>query len=460
MKFPPPERNQPAISLFIKKYSQHRFILTCRTQDYTTLKGFNTAILQRLSEQDIETFLVNYLQAEQGRKVAREIYSDPQLEDLAQTPLALFMLTQIAGLSNEELPKNRGLLFEVFTDNLLNRIDDNQWQTSLAPLKARAPLALRKKALANLGLAMQMEEVWNLSHERWLEIIEAELRHFIQRAAPSKKTEAVGLTPADIHAEIINSGLVRYSESRSWIEFAHHTYQEFFAALAQHDQDLDLEPQLVTEEARRRWQGTIILLYGIVRDKPALYSKILGNANDYARIWLAGHCLANSGEEIAVALQTLERILPFNQHFALLFSAGLACRQLGRYPESLSYLHMASEEQPGNAEIYYEIGSLYRKVEQYERAIEHLEQAINLRSDFVDAYNQLGITYHDQGKYIEALTVFRATTQLEPTNSHHFFNLGTTQKILRDYEGRATPIGWPSNSSRITRSADPTGPAG
>jgi CRP-like cAMP-binding protein len=145
--------------------------------------------------------------------------------------------------------------------------------------------------------------------------------------------------------------------------------------------------------------------------------------------------LANSGEDIALTLQTLERTLPLAQHFALLFSAGLASRQLGRYPEALSYLHMASEEAPGSAEVRYELGSLYRKVEQYERAIEHLEEAIRLRSDFVDAYNQLGITYHDQGKYVEALTVFRATTQLEPVNAHHFYNLGTTQKILRDYGG-------------------------
>ena len=115
---------------------------------------------------------------------------------------------------------------------------------------------------------------------------------------------------------------------------------------------------------------------------------------------------ALSGDE---ALQRLERTLPLKQHFPQLFSAGLASHQLGRYPEALSYLQMASEEAPGSAEVYYEIGSLYRKVEQYEKAIESLEEAIHLRSDFVDAYNQLGITYHDQGKYVEALTVFRAT---------------------------------------------------
>lgn len=433
-EMPTPEKTRPILNQFIQKYGQHRFVLACRTQDYSTLKGFRTALLQRLSGEDIETFLVNYLSAEQGRKVAREIYSDPQLEDLAQTPLALFMLAQIAKRSEEELPKNRGVLFEVFTDNLLQRTD-SEWQKVFGPAKTQVPLTLRKSALAALGMAMQEEEVWTFAYDRWLNLIQTQLEQYLTEATISQRLEVETLTPADIHAEILDSGLVRYSDSRSWIEFAHHTYQEFFAALAQRDKEYDLEPRVQTNEARRRWQGTIVLLYGIARDKPALYSKILGETDDYARIWLAAQCLANSGQEIASALQLLERTLPMNQHFALLFSAGLACHQLGRYPEALSYLHMASEEKPGSAEVYYEIGSLYRKVEQYERAIEHLEEAIHLKSDFVDAYNQLGITYHDQSKYVEALTVFRATTQLEPVNAHHFYNLGTTQKILRDYEG-------------------------
>ena len=133
-------------------------------------------------------------------------------------------------------------------------------------------------------------------------------------------------------------------------------------------------------------------------------------------------------------MHKFERSLPETQHFALLFSVGLACRQLGRYPEALSYLHMAVEENPGSAEVQYELGSLYRQVDQFERAIVHLEEAIRLRSDFVDVYNQLGLTYYDQGKFVEALTVFKATTQLEPLNAHHFYNLGAVQKILRNYE--------------------------
>ena len=80
---------RPELSRFIRKYAHHRFILSCRVQDYSALRDFRTVILQRLAGEDIEAFLVNYLRAEQGRRVAREIYSDPQLEDLAQSPLAL-----------------------------------------------------------------------------------------------------------------------------------------------------------------------------------------------------------------------------------------------------------------------------------------------------------------------------------------------------------------------------------
>lgn len=427
------DTTRPELKRFIQKYGHHRFVLSCRVEDYSALLGFRTAILQRLAGEDIEAFLVNYLRADRGRKVAREIYSDPQLEDLAQSPLALYMFAQIAKRSNEALPKNRGVLFEVFTTELLERTDSEWWKI-FGRSKSEAPLALRKNTLARLGLAMQEEGFWTYPLERWMGIISEELKQYRQRATPEQLAKIRYITPQDIHEEIKHSGLLRYSHNRVSVEFAHHTYQEFFAALAQREWDQEIEHRLDTAEARRRWQGTIILLYGIARDNAALLSKILGPNNNYARIWLAAQCLANSGEDIAAALNRLENALPEDQHFALLFSIGLACRQLGRYPEALTYLLMAVEENPGSAEVQYELGSLYRQVDQFERAIIHLEEAIRLRSDFVDVYNQLGLTYYDQGKYVEALTVFKATTQLEPLNAHHFYNLGTVQKILRDYE--------------------------
>ncbi len=455
------------LNRFIHQYAQHRFVLSCRAQDYATLHGFRTAMLQRLAKEDIETFLVNYLRAEQGRQVAREIYNDPQLEDLAQTPLALYMFAQIAKTKTSEvsktselsqakppvsrtakakttrtdkpklyfsLPKNRGILFEVFTNNLLERTDSEWWKT-IGHANSQIPLTLRKNALANVGLLMQEQESWTLPQATWFDLITTELRLYREQAKPAEQKILKQITPEQIHEEIKDSGLIRYLPNQEAIEFSHHTYQEFFAALALRNQVKEIEAYLHSTDTRRIWQGTMVLLYGIAHDKADLYSKILGTENDYARIWLAAQCLANSGEDLTAALRQLERSLPLPQYFALLFSVGLACRLLGRYPESLTYLHLATEQHPGSAEVQYELGSLYRQVDQYERAIIHLEEAIRLRSDFVDAYNQLGLTYYDRKDYIEAVTVFRATTQLEPINAHHFYNLGTVQKILRDYVG-------------------------
>jgi CRP-like cAMP-binding protein/tetratricopeptide (TPR) repeat protein len=432
-EMPAQQKTRPKLDQFISQNNQHYFILSCRTPDYIGLDGFQSAVLQRLGGEDIEAFLVNYLRAEKGRQVAKEIYSDPQLEDLAQSPLALYMFAQIAKRGDEALPKNRGVLFDVFTNELLERTDSEWWKI-FGRSKSRAPLRLRRNILSELGIAMQSEEVWTYPYTRWIDLINRALRAY-HKDAPTGEMQALKhITAQDIHEEIKYSGLVRYSNSRTKIEFAHHTYQEFFAALALRSHVDQVSAHLDTSEDRRRWQGTIVLLYGIAHDKIELYSKILGVENNYARIWLAAQCLANSGEDTAATLNKLERSLPMEQHFALLFSVGLTSRQLGRYPEALSYLHMAVEENPASAEVQSELGSLYRQVDQFERAIVHLEEAIRLKSDSVDVYNQLGLTYYAQKKYVEALTVFRATTQLEPHNAYHYYNAGTVYKILRDYK--------------------------
>jgi CRP-like cAMP-binding protein/tetratricopeptide (TPR) repeat protein len=426
------------LNRFIQEYARHRFVMTCRVQHYAPIARFRTAMLQRLAGNDIESFLSRYLGDDRGRRVAREIYSDPQLEDLAQTPLALYMFAQIAKNNETALPKNRGILFERFTNSLLERIDSESWKT-FGRSKGQIPLDIRQSALASLALMMQENKVWAFPCGQW-EASAAQELYLYREAVTAEEREAVrSISPQNVMDEVMYSGLLRYSGDGEWVEFAHHTLQEFFGAQALRAQDVDLEPLLRTPESRRHWLGTIVLLYGISHYRPALFFKILGHGNDHSRIWLAAECLANAGGDIAYAAESLEAAIvrsgPVDerQRFGMLFSVGLACRQLERYSEALTYLHRAAELQPGSADVQYELGSLYRLVDQYERAIAHLEEAIRVRPDFVDAYNQLGITYYDQGKYVEALTVFRATTQLEPSNPHHYHNLGTVLKLLRDY---------------------------
>jgi len=416
--------NLETLNHFIQTYTNQQFIVTCRTQDYIALRDFKAVLLQNLTEREIEAFLIKHIGREQGKKVAREIANDQHLIELAQTPLALYVLIQITKKGTRPLPKNRGVLFHQFIDNLLQRTDPTK-PTNVIQARSEPPQETKKEILAHLGLAMQKEQASTYTEEKWLNLLPHHL--LVEHPALSQQT---------IFDYLKAGSLIRRPRDteKDQIEFTHPIYQEFFAALALRDQNLPLEEYLAPETTLRHWNSVIILLYGISANRIALFSQILGQENTHARIWLAAQCLASSGQEIAVATERFERDLPAAQHFALIFSVGLASYLIRRYPEALSYLLQASEERAGNAEVQYELGSLYRQVGQYERAITHLVSAIYLRPDFVDAYNQLGITYYNQKKYEEALTVFLTTTQLEPANAHHYYNLGTVQKVLKDYQ--------------------------
>ncbi len=432
------ETHQQHLQQFVHAYTKHRFVMSCRVQDYVPIRDFKTALIQHLTGYDIECFLINYMGEEQGKKTVREIASDNQLFDLARTPLILYMFSQIAQQESDSPLKNRGLFFEQFTNNLLEQVitgASNLGLTDKASLIApHVPLQLCKHALAKLALRMHENEMTTYPEEERLNLFEEVITTY------QKNNPNLHITADDVLATTKSSGIIHYhgEDDSLCVEFSHYTYQEFFAALALQYQNKPIESYISTYENLRLWYRVIVFLYGISKKQLELFENILGQDSDYARIRLAAQCLANSGQEIAVVAKALENYL-HGQHFGILFAVGLASYQLKHYPESLSYFLQATKSRPDNAEVQYELGSLYRQLTQYNKSIEHLTQAIHLRPDFVDAYNQLGITYFEYNKYEESVTVFRATVQLEPNNSYHYYNLGMVQKILHDYESaRAT----------------------
>jgi CRP-like cAMP-binding protein/cytochrome c-type biogenesis protein CcmH/NrfG/GTPase SAR1 family protein len=443
-EIPGGEVSRRILNQFIRRYyKDNRFIIACRTEDYSSIQEFRAVALQPLGGQDIETYLVKYLGEEQGRRVAVEIHGDAQLLELGQNPLALYMFAQIAKTEPGVLPKNRGVLFRRFTDNLLERTDTEWWKI-FGRSKARVPLELRRRVLSWLGLMMHEQQVRTYPRQGWEKLIKRGLNRYQQlqaeqgdRSRAQARGEYLPMSAQDVFEEVIYSGLLRLTGDRGRVEFLHNAVQEFFAALSLRGHERDIEEYLQTARDWHHWQGVLVLLFGISAHQAELFRIILGPGDDYERIWVAADCLANAGGDVAMMVNRLREVLQPERHFALFLSAGLACRELGRYTEALNYLNEAVNLRPSSADAHYELGSIYRQIDQYERAITALEEAIHLRPDFVDAYNQLGITYYDQGHYEEALTFFQATTQLEPRNPYHFYNQGYIHKLLHSYEAAA-----------------------
>jgi len=71
---------------------------------------------------------------------------------------------------------------------------------------------------------------------------------------------------------------------------------------------------------------------------------------------------------------------------------------------------------------------------QYAQAERYLEQVLQRTQSFADAYNMLGVIYHDQGRFEHAEESFRAALRLNPAYTEAALNLAVACNDLGKYE--------------------------
>jgi serine/threonine protein kinase/tetratricopeptide (TPR) repeat protein len=120
------------------------------------------------------------------------------------------------------------------------------------------------------------------------------------------------------------------------------------------------------------------------------------------------------------------------------YRLGLQFMNSKNYAEAINQFKMA--QVPGNDtyDVLYNLGRAYRQygqsvknndknlfTENMKFAAEHFEQAVALKSNAIDAYFQLGMTYHDLGLYDKAIASFKRALQFSPNDSAIYYQLGT-----------------------------------
>jgi serine/threonine protein kinase/cytochrome c-type biogenesis protein CcmH/NrfG len=133
------------------------------------------------------------------------------------------------------------------------------------------------------------------------------------------------------------------------------------------------------------------------------------------------------------------------------YRLGLQFLNSKNYAEAVNQFKMA--QVPGNSsyDVLYNLGRAYRQygqsvkdkdknlfVENMKFAAEHFEQAVALKPGAVDAYFQLGMTYHDLGLFDKAIAAFKNALQYSPNDSAIYYQLGTVamdQFYDREAEG-------------------------
>ncbi len=120
------------------------------------------------------------------------------------------------------------------------------------------------------------------------------------------------------------------------------------------------------------------------------------------------------------------------------YRLGLQFMNSKNYAEAVNQFKMA--QVPGNRsyDVLYNLGRAYRQYgqsvkdkdknlfnENMKFAAEQFEQAVALKRGAVDAYFQLGMTYHDLDLFANAITAFKNALQYSPKDSAIYYQLGT-----------------------------------
>lgn len=137
------------------------------------------------------------------------------------------------------------------------------------------------------------------------------------------------------------------------------------------------------------------------------------------------------------ALDKFAEVLTLDPNNALAYNATAAVYiDQGNYEQALDALDTALNADPLLAAALYNRGRAFRFLGRYDEAIVELKQAAQFDPDGFGyrSYGNIGIVYHIQGKYEEALDAYVTAISYDDTKADVFFLRGETYLALDDYE--------------------------
>jgi formylglycine-generating enzyme required for sulfatase activity len=271
-----------AIATFMREYPEHRYVVTSRSQDelWRKLRSAeliqDAVVVQTISDAQAQ----GYLQAHLGKEKGTALYDrlDASLKALARTPL-LLKLIKDAGGGSDQLPRNRGELFDKY---VMNKLLEREQKLELTETPE-----VKKKALAHLAFALQLNHQLACDRE-WAEKVLAE-------KGLGAKTDTI-LKEALLHGLLIQQTL----PDKQLLRFIHQSVQEYFVALMLlSEAKIEKNANIIQAASRRLtkhnliawakdtwWSESFVQLAGLLEDADWLARKIVDISP-----WLAWWCV-------------------------------------------------------------------------------------------------------------------------------------------------------------------------
>ena len=114
----------------------------------------------------------------------------------------------------------------------------------------------------------------------------------------------------------------------------------------------------------------------------------------------------------------------------------------GQFQEAVNQIKALNENYPNEPLLFNIIGACYKELAQLEGAIKMFEIAISLKSDYAEAYFNLGTTLQSLFRYDSAVKNYRKAIEVNPNYPDAHNNLGNTLLKLGKYEAAVESFEW------------------
>ena len=112
--------------------------------------------------------------------------------------------------------------------------------------------------------------------------------------------------------------------------------------------------------------------------------------------------------------------------------------QQGKYEEALVQGRALSDQFPGNAFIPNILGAVHAALGDSEAAVSSYNKAIEIKPDYAEPYNNLGVSLKNLGRHTEAITSYNKAIELQPDYAEAYNNLGNVLNESGDPNAGAT----------------------
>ena len=123
--------------------------------------------------------------------------------------------------------------------------------------------------------------------------------------------------------------------------------------------------------------------------------------------------------------------MPTNLSAEILVDEGKKLYGLGKIDEALPKFLEASLKNPTSAEIFNNIGLIYKKKDDPAQAENYYKKALVVKPDYVEALNNLGVLKANAGEPLDAAIYLKKALEVNSTYADAYFNLA----VLNDGEG-------------------------